>query len=423
MKKRTQLLDQKNTSKQSCSTDLPENITNYESGEDEHLQSLFLQGHDLVERGNLVEGLGLLSRLLEINPNHYETLQLLGDLYHKMGKETEARQLWELGLSLQPANLTLLQKLGRPGPIDLNYLKKQGKSVECSIIIPVFNQIQFTKRCHEFIKKNTPRDCYEIVVVDNHSTDGTEEFLSKLEDVKVIRNETNLGFAKACNQGARAAAYEFILFLNNDVEVQQGWLTPLIVTLLEDLEVAVVGSKLLYPNWKIQHAGVITVTNMAKKNIPLNPMHVYYGLDGTLPDANIPREYSAVTGACLLTRKNVFQRLGGFDEDYLNGYEDVDYCYKIGVAGYKIVYRPDSVAIHFESQSGPERFSQENKNFQKLVRRWKGKVPIDVLWWGKDNHEIVRSFKTYQRPEKIIQHAANRLDNPKMVTTSRTYSK
>lgn len=213
----------------------------------------------------------------------------------------------------------------------------------------------------------------------------------------MITNKTNLGFAKACNQGARAASNEFILFLNNDVEVQPGWLSSLILTLLEDSEVAVVGSKLLYPDGKIQHAGVITVDDRGHDH-PISPWHVYIGHDGTLPQANIPREYAAVTAACLLTRKSIFEKLGGFDESYRNGYEDVDYCYKVGTAGYKIIYRPESVAIHYESQSGPERFTYEDANFAKLVSKWKGKIPLDIRRWTEGKRDFLRPFKRYRGP-------------------------
>ncbi|MFQ5708118.1 MAG: glycosyltransferase [bacterium] len=351
----------------------------------EPIEALYTRGSTLVADGDLKGGLQFLSRVLELQPRHFETLMLMGGLYERLGKRKEARRLWELALSAHPDDLTVLKRLGKP--------------VDCSIVIPVFNQLQFTRQCLKRIRMNTPQDCYEIVVVDNHSTDGTKEYLQGLNDVRVISNDANLGFAIACNQGAKAALHEFLLFLNNDVEVQSGWLEPLISTLLNDPDVAVAGSKLLYPDGKIQHAGVITVDDREYGH-PVNPWHVYYRLDGTLPQANIPREYSAVTGACLLTRKSLFERLGGFDQAFRNGYEDVDYCYKVGACGYKIVYRPESVAIHHESKSGTERFAYEDTNFQLLVSRWRGKAPIDIRRFGVGRKEFLRPFKTYLGPKK-----------------------
>ena len=164
---------------------------------------------------------------------------------------------------------------------------------------------------------------------------------------------------------------------------------------------AVVGSKLLYPDGTIQHAGVITVDDVENNN-PLNPWHVYHRLDGSLPKTNIPREYPAVTGACLLTRKSLFERLDGFDPVFFNGFEGVDYCYKVGAAGYKIVYEPKSVAIHYESQSGPERFVNNRENFNILVSRWRHKVPPDVRRWETGNNKTLRPFKTYQKAMQDI---------------------
>lgn len=359
------------------------------------LDTLFMQGRTLVQEGKIAEGFSVLHEIFKLNPNHFQTLELLGDLSSKFGKAQAAREMWSASLCFQPANQVLRNKLELQEIPDLTGLRRFGKPVDCSIIIPVFNQIQYTKRCLDFIQKNTPKDCYEIIVVDNHSNDGTKEFLRGLANLRVIRNEANLGFAKACNQGAGAASHEFILFLNNDVEVQKGWLTPLVMTLLQDTEVAVVGSKLLYSKGKIQHAGVITVED-AVKSRSLIPWHVYYRLDGTLPEANIPREYSCVTGACLLTRKSVFEQLGKFDEAYWNGYEDVDYCYKVGTAGHKIVYRPESVAIHYESQSGSERCVSDVENFAKLVAKWHGKIPVDIRRWGVRKRDFLRPFKNYQ---------------------------
>ena len=359
------------------------------------LDTLFMQGRTLVQEGKIAEGFSVLHEIFKLNPNHFQTLDLLGDLSSRFGKAQAAREIWRSALYLQPANQGLRNKLGLQKIPDLTQLKRLGKPVECSIIIPVFNQIHHTKRCLDFIQKNSPKHCYEIIVVDNHSTDGTEEFLREAAGLKVIRNDTNLGFAKACNQGAGAASHEFILFLNNDVKVQKGWLAPLVMTLLQDTEVAVVGSKLLYSNGKIQHAGVITVED-AVKSRSLIPWHVYYRLDGTLPEANIPREYSCVTGACLLTRKSVFEQLGKFDEAYWNGYEDVDYCYKVGTAGHKIVYRPESVAIHYESQSGSERCVSDVENFAKLVAKWHGKIPVDIRRWGVGKRDFLRPHKDYQ---------------------------
>ena len=376
------LLDQNDSNKEFCLSARSEKTTASQSEESARIERLFKKSSLLVKEGNYIEGSSVLSEILKLDPKHFDSILLLGDLYNKLGKPAQANQLWEIAQSIQP--------------YDLGLLKRLGIAVDCSIIIPVFNQIEFTKRCLESIQKNTFQDCYEIILADNNSTDGTGEFLQNSGSVRVIQNSENLGFSIACNQGAEAASHEFILFLNNDMEVLQGWLQPMIAILLEDPEVGVVGSKLLYPDGTIQHAGVITVDDVENSK-PLDPWHIYYRLDGSLPQANIAREYPAVTGACLLTRRSLFQELGGFDPVFRNGFEDVDYCYKVGAAGYKIVYEPKSVVIHYESQSGPERFADNAPNFDMLVSRWQDKVPPDVRRWGTGHHETLRPYKTYER--------------------------
>ena len=129
-----------------------------------------------------------------------------------------------------------------------------------TIIIPVFNQSQYTKQCLEKLFANTDSDRFELIVVDNNSTDETPGLLLSFGNkVTVITNSVNMGFASACNQGARAASGRYILFLNNDTEVQPGWLEPLVETLESDSGIGAVGSQLLYPDGRLQHAGVVII--------------------------------------------------------------------------------------------------------------------------------------------------------------------
>ncbi len=265
-------------------------------------------------------------------------------------------------------------------PVYDNYRGKAYPKV--SIIIPVFNKVELTRKCVEEIQKNTPEELYELIIVDNGSTDGTKEFLKWLEtnfkNVKIIINEKNLGFAKACNQGANVASTDYLLFLNNDTEPLKGWLEPLLYVMEHDNLVGAVGSKLLFPDGTIQHAGVIIVKDQ-KLGDPLGGRHIYYGKPSDLPEANQMRTYQALTGACLLIRKSAFNEVGGFDEEYWNGYEDVDLCFKLQEMGWKLVYQPKSVVIHYESQSGPERFSKWPQNVQRLHKKWIGKVKPDIV--------------------------------------------
>ena len=249
-----------------------------------------------------------------------------------------------------------------------------------SIVIPTFNNLPLTRQCLEALKQNTPAESHEIVVVDNASNDGTVEFLHERQskgELRFISNSKNLGFAKACNQGAAATNAGYVLFLNNDTEVQAGWLEPLVKILDADEKVAAVGGKLLYPDGTIQHAGVAMAD--VKGRDALMGFHLFAKEKANFGMANECRVYPAVTAACMLVRKSFFAEAGGFDEGYWNGYEDVDLCLKFQESGYLTVYEPACVVIHHESQSGPERFTRAKENIQRLHGKWLGKVAPDFI--------------------------------------------
>ncbi|MEK7350974.1 MAG: glycosyltransferase, partial [Nitrospirota bacterium] len=243
---------------------------------------------------------------------------------------------------------------------------------KASIIIPVFNKFDLTSQCLTTLAAVTTMPEYEVIVVDNASTDGTAEFLASLGgDVQVIRNPENYGFAVACNQGAKAASGEFLLFLNNDTIPTEGWLNALVDEVERHPDVAVVGSKLLYEDGTIQHAGV------AFSRIVFTPYHIYQKFPADAPMVNRRREFQCVTAACMLVRREVFEQVGRFDEGFKNGFEDVDLCLKIRERGWRIVYRPDSVVYHLESQT-PGRKIHDTDNGRRLREKWAHK------WWIPD---------------------------------------
>ena len=151
-----------------------------------------------------------------------------------------------------------------------------------SLVIPTLNNLDFTRECLEAIRKTAGMIPYEIIVVDNASTDGTGDYLLQEESagrLKVIFNKENLGFAKACNQGARIAGGKYLIFLNNDTVPQPGWLEEMVQLAESDESIGIVGSKLLFPDGTIQHAGVVVSASKL-------PYHIYRGCPGDLPAAN-----------------------------------------------------------------------------------------------------------------------------------------
>ncbi|BCA54777.1 hypothetical protein W02_19170 [Nitrospira sp. KM1] len=251
-------------------------------------------------------------------------------------------------------------------------VRETDRTYDCSVIIPVWNRCELTRECVAALATTTKDVSWELIVVDNHSTDDTPAFLSGLSgDVQVIRNQENLGFARACNQGAQAARGRHLIFLNNDTVPLDGWLSAMLREVETHREVGVVGSKLLYADGTIQHAGVIFLREQ------LSPYHIYRLAPADHPAVNQRREFQAVTAACLLIRRNLFEQVGGFDERFRNGFEDVDLCLKVKAAGSVIVYQPQSVLYHLESQT-PGRKQFEEENGRLLTERWGGQ------WWSAD---------------------------------------
>ncbi len=250
-----------------------------------------------------------------------------------------------------------------------------------SIIIPVLDRLDLTRACLAALHRHTPAGRAELILVDNGSGDGTVEFLRAERAagrLTALFNAENQGFARACNQGAAAARADALLFLNNDTEVRPGWLEPLLATLAGDPRVGAAGSKLLFPDGTIQHAGVI-VADDRKLPDPLVARHIYYRERADLPQANQPREYQALTAACLLVRRRAFVAACGFDEGYWNGYEDIDLCFRLREEGWRLVYVPASEVIHHESQSGPARFVKVADNIRRLRGRWLARVQPDLI--------------------------------------------
>ncbi|MCA9752976.1 MAG: glycosyltransferase [Gemmatimonadetes bacterium] len=274
-----------------------------------------------------------------------------------------------------PANASLRDLLEREGTTIVRDHDTPEGDPRVSIVIPLYGRVDLTAKCLESLAANTPEGSFEVILVDNASKDSTPDLLARLDgNVKIVRNEKNLGFATACNQGAALAATPNLLFLNNDTEAHAGWLEPLLET-LEDPTVGVVGAKLLFPDGLVQHAGVALATRPSR--IPLVAFHLHYGVPADAPEVNVAHEVPVVTGACLLIRRSLFDSIGGFDTFFWNGYEDVDLCLQAGARGARVVYQPASVLTHHESMSGPERFTRVGENERLLSSRWMGKVPVD----------------------------------------------
>jgi len=209
----------------------------------------------------------------------------------------------------------------------------------------------------------------EVIIVDNASTDETSELLGRLSGVTIIRNPANLGFTVAINIGAKAARGEFLLLLNNDAALAPGSLTQMVDAARRSSTVGAVGGKLVYTDGSLQEAGSIIWSD--------GSCDAYgRGGDPSAPEFNFERPVDFCSAALLLTRRSLFEQLGGLDERYRPAYyDDADYCVRVWASGHSVIYQPTGSAIHYEFGSTSPEASMELQLGRRPIfvaahRRW-----------------------------------------------------
>lgn len=239
-----------------------------------------------------------------------------------------------------------------------------------SIIIPVYNQIHYTYACLVSILQYTGDVSYEVIIADDVSTDATEHLADYAEGLVICRNSVNQGFLRNCNHAARQARGEYLMFLNNDTQVTQGWLRSLVDLIESDEGIGMVGSKLVYPDGRLQEAGGIIWSDGSGWN---------YGRldDPDKPEYNYVKDVDYISGAAILLSNKLWKQIGGFDTRFAPAYcEDSDLAFEVRKAGYRVVYQPLSKIIHFEGVSngtdvegsGLKRYQVANS--RKLKEKW-----------------------------------------------------
>lgn len=273
-----------------------------------------------------------------------------------------------------------------------------------SLLIPTRDRRLLTETCVRSILEKSTYTNYEIIILDNGSVESdTLEFFEKIQQedtrVCVIRYDYPFNYSAINNFGAKYAKGEIIGLINNDLEViSPDWLTEMVSHAIRS-DVGCVGAKLYYSNDTIQHAGVICsiggVAGHSHKHFPRN----HYGYFSRLC---LTQELSAVTAACLLVKKSIFDEVGGLDEENLKvAFNDVDFCLKVQAAGYRNIWTPYAELYHYESisrgtEDTPEKIERFNKEVSFMKIKWKKTLENDPFYntnLTKDHENFSLSLK------------------------------
>ncbi|MDP2137977.1 MAG: glycosyltransferase [Candidatus Didemnitutus sp.] len=237
--------------------------------------------------------------------------------------------------------------------------------MQVSFVIPLYNCLAYTRECFRTLQATLPGGLeHEIIFVDDGSTDGTRQWLASLgAPCRAILNESNLGFASACNRGAAEATGRFLVFLNNDLVLLPGWFEPLLAAAHRTKRVGVVGNiQLRVDNGSIDHSGIVVLSNgkLAHERSQLLPFL----------QRRAVRAVPAVTAACCLVERELFLDSGSFDPQFVNGGEDVDLCFRLARAGQRNVVSTLSVVRHHVSAARGPTGIKDERNSRLLAQRW-----------------------------------------------------
>ena len=289
--------------------------------------------------------------------------------FRRDGAEGTIRRLEDslVSIEIQSQKLKITQKTpGWDNKTVEDYPKfvlPEAERPEVSIVIPVYNQFDYTYHCLRAIWECSGKTCFEVILADDNSTDLTGRISEIVEGLIVIKNNENLRFLRNCNNAARNARGKYILFLNNDTQVQRNFLEPLVSLMESDKTIGIAGSKLVYPDGRLQEAGGIiwkdgSAWNYGNRSNPDDPEYNYV------------KEADYISGASLMIRRALWDQIGGFDERFAPAYyEDADLAFSVRSLGYKVVYQPLSVVVHFEGVSNGTSITSGQKAYQVINQK------------------------------------------------------
>jgi len=263
-----------------------------------------------------------------------------------------------------------------------------------SIIVLTKDGLHHLKRLFEDFYQKTNYSNFEFILVDNNSQDKSVEYVKSLNldfPITIIENDKNLSFSKANNDAVKIAKGEYVLLLNNDIEPTFGWLNEMMGIMLNNENVGSVGAKLVFPyypnskkkSFKLQHGG--DIFSFRNDKYYVFPYNQYKRSNPFRHEVNKPRKVISATGAVLLIKKSIYEDLGGLDEKYIYGYEDVDFSLKLHKKGYDVFYCSSALLFHHESSTRKVDKNHDN-NSQRLIDNW-GNYLNKHLYLDKINNE------------------------------------
>ncbi len=284
--------------------------------------------------------------------------------------------------------------------LELSFPEVQSPLV--SIVIPVYNEYRMTINCLRSILDKPGVSSYEIIIADDCSTDLSRSIEKRVKNITVERGRENLRFVGNCNRGAQRAQGKYLLFLNNDTAVAEGWLDSLVEVAEADDSVGIVGPKLLFADGKLQEAGGIMWRDASAWNYGR-------GDDPDKPEYQYLKPVDYISGACLLVKADLWEQCGGFDTRYAPAYyEDADLAFEARALGYQVIYQPAASVFHFEGVSNGSDLNSGVKQYQVdnqavFLEKWQEVLKRDHF----DNAQhvfLARDRSRFQRTVVYIDH-------------------